>query len=326
MGEEGTKEGLMAADLKETLDRSRGDCGGACSESRNPAVSQSCNASVSLHRTHIKAGRPWWRIDWRELWEYRDLLVLLVRRDLTAIYKQTILGPLWFVLQPLLTTVVFTIIFGKVAGISTEGIPQFVFYMSGTVMWNYFQGVLTQGAGSLVTSANVLTKVYFPRLVIPLSGVFTNFAHLLLNGVLFLGFYLYFLFFTSSGMSPNVWLLAVPVFVIQCALMGLGFGLWVSALTIKYRDLRFALPFLVQLWMYATPIVYPASLVVNPHWRLVLWLNPMTAVVEFNRYAFTGHGSADLAGLGLSWMVTVAVLVSGLFLFNKVQRTFVDTI
>jgi len=279
-----------------------------------------------MYRTHIKASRAWWRIDWAEIWEYRDLLVLLVQRDLTAIYKQTILGPLWFILQPLLTTVVFTLIFGKVAGISTEGVPQFVFYMSGTVLWNYFQGVLNHGAGSLASNTGVLSKVYFPRLVIPLSGVFTNFAQLALNTFIFLGFYLYFLLFTASGMHPNMGLFLVPLLIVECALMGLGFGLWISALTIRYRDLRFALPFLTQLWMYATPIVYPASLVVNPHWKYLLWLNPMTAVIEFARYAFTGKGSADVNGLSLSWFVTTVVLTSGLFLFNKVQRTFVDTI
>lgn len=278
-----------------------------------------------MHRTIIKAGSPWWRIDFREIWEYRDLLLLLVKRDLTAIYKQTVLGPLWFVIQPLLTTIVFTIIFGNVAKIPTEGVPPFVFYMSGTIFWNYFAGVLNHGAGSLVANTNVLSKVYFPRLIIPLSGVFINFAHLALNFVLFLGFGVWFLW-QGSEMSPNSWLLLLPVLILQCGLMGLGFGLWVSAMTIKYRDLRFALPFLIQLWMYATPIVYPASLVVRPSLKLLLWLNPMTAVVEFSRYGFTGQGSADLVGLGLSWAVTLLVLVSGLFLFNKVQRTFVDTI
>lgn len=284
------------------------------------------SGAMPAHRTHIKAGQPWWRIDWRELWEYRDLLSLLVKRDLTAIYKQTILGPLWFIIQPLLTTIVFTVIFGKVGGLSTDGIPHFIFYMSGTILWTYFQGVLNHGANSLVSNTTVLSKVYFPRLVIPLSGVFTNFMHLLLNYVMFLGFYLYFLVFTKSGMQPNAVMWLQPVLILQCALMGLGFGLWVSALTIKYRDLRFALPFLTQLWMYATPIVYPASLVVSPHWRFLLWLNPMTAVVEFSRYGFTGRGAADVAGYSLSWAVTVLVLAGGLFLFNKVQRTFVDTI
>jgi lipopolysaccharide transport system permease protein len=276
-------------------------------------------------RTHIKANQPWWRINWAEIWEYRDLLILLVKRDLTAIYKQTILGPLWFVIQPLLTTIVFTIIFGNVANIPTDGVPHFIFYMSGTILWNYFQGVLNHGAGSLVANTGVLSKVYFPRLVIPLSGVFVNFAHLVLNMVLFLGFYLWFLL-RGSDMQPNLWLFMLPALVLQCALMGFGFGLWVSALTIKYRDLRFALPFLTQLWMYATPVVFPASLVQKPILKLILWLNPMTAIVEFNRYAFTGQGTPDVAGLGLSWGVTVLVLVSGLFLFNKVQRTFVDTI
>lgn len=197
-------------------------------------------------RTHIKANQPWWRINWAEIWEYRDLLILLVKRDLTAIYKQTILGPLWFVIQPLLTTIVFTIIFGNVAKIPTDGVPHFIFYMSGTILWNYFQGVLNHGAGSLVANTGVLSKVYFPRLVIPLSGVFVN----------------------------------------------------------------------TQLWMYATPVVFPASLVQKPILKLILWLNPMTAIVEFNRFAFTGQGTPALGGLGLSWGVTVVVLVSGLFLFN----------
>jgi lipopolysaccharide transport system permease protein len=160
-------------------------------------------------KTHIKANQPWWRIGWREIWEYRDLLKLLIRRDLTAIYKQTILGPLWFVIQPLLTTVVFTIIFGNVANISTDGVPHFVFYMSGAIFWNYFQGVLNHGAGSLVGNTNVLSKVYFPRLIIPLSGVFVNLAHLALNFVLFLGFYGWFML-RSIDMSPNGWLLLLP--------------------------------------------------------------------------------------------------------------------
>ena len=278
-----------------------------------------------MYRTVIKANAQWWCIDWREIIEYRDLLILLVKRDLTAIYKQTILGPLWFVIQPLLTTVVFTIIFGTVAKIPTDGIPPFIFYMTGTVFWNYFQGVLNHGAGSLVANTNVLSKVYFPRLIIPLSGVLSNLAHLALNFILFLGFYCWFMF-RGSEMSPNGWLLILPVLILQCGLLGLGFGLWISAVTVKYRDLRFALPFLIQLWMYATPIVYPVSLVTKPSLKLLLWLNPMTAVVEFSRYGFTGQGSVDLSGLSLSWIVTLLVLASGLFMFNKTQRTFVDTI
>jgi len=241
-------------------------------------------------------------------------------------YKQTILGPAWFIIQPLLTTVVFTVVFGRIGKIPTDGIPHFIFYMCGTVLWGFFAGVMTLGANSLVMNVGLLNKVYFPRLIIPLTGVFTNFANLLLNCVMFLGFYFYFLFFTSSALGPNIWLLIVPLLVLQSALLGLGFGLWISAMTIKYRDLKFALPFLTQLWMYATPIVYPISEITNPTWRLILWLNPMTAIVEISRYALTGKGTTDLCGLGLSVAVTTVVLISGLFIFNRSQRTFVDTI
>lgn len=277
------------------------------------------------HVTVICANSAWWKINFREIYQYRDLLLLLVKRDLTAVYKQTILGPLWFILQPLVTTIVFTVIFGKVAKIDVGEVPHFVFYMSGLVFWNYFSGILNHGAGSLISNANVLSKVYFPRLIIPLSGVITQLAHLALNFLTFLGFFAWYMW-QGSNLEPNRWLLLLPVLVLQCALMGLAFGLWVSSLTIKYRDLRFALPFLIQLWMYATPIVYPARLVVTPLYQKILWLNPMTAVVEFGRHGFTGQGVINLEGLALSWGVTLLMLLSGLMLFNRIQRTFVDTL
>jgi lipopolysaccharide transport system permease protein len=279
----------------------------------------------NTYQTIIRAGRPWWRIDWRELWEYQDLLWLMVKRDLTAIYKQTILGPLWFIIQPLVTTIVFTIIFGKVAKISTDGIPQFVFYMAGTVMWNYFQGCMNQSGNSLIGSANVLSKVYFPRLVVPLSALFTNLAHFLLNLIMFFGFYAWF-FFTSPSMRPTAGIFFFPFLIFQCAFIGLGVGLWVAALTTKYRDLRFALPFLTQLWMYGTPIVYPASLIVSPKWRILLWSNPMSFIVECTRWMFTGTGTISFNAGAISIATTLFILISGLFIFNKVQRTFVDTI
>jgi lipopolysaccharide transport system permease protein len=277
-------------------------------------------------QTIIKANQSFWRINFRELVEYRDLLWMLVVRDLTAIYKQTVLGPLWFVIQPLVTTLVFTVIFGKVANVSTDGMPHFIFYMSGTVLWNFFAGCMTQSSNSFVSNTNVLTKVYFPRLIIPLSSVFTNLAHFALNLVMFLGFYFYFLFFTSASIQPRWELTLFPLLIIQCALLGLGVGLWVAALTTKYRDLRFALPFLTQLWMFATPIVYPASLVVRPSMKLLLWSNPMSFVVEGARWMFTGTGTVNLMAASLSIGITVLLLVSGLVLFNRVQRTFVDTI
>ncbi len=277
-------------------------------------------------KTHIKANQPWWRIDWSEVVAYRDLLYMMILRDLTAVYKQTVLGPLWFVIQPLMMTLVFTVIFGQLAGVSTDGSPRFVFYMCGTVLWNYFAGCMNQSGTSLVSNMNVLKKVYFPRLIIPISAVFTNFAHFVLNLILFLGFYLGFLLFTDSNMFPRLALLAFPLLVLQSAALGLALGLWVAGMTTKYRDLRFALTFLTQLWMYATPVVWPASLVVRPSMKLLLWLNPMSFVIECARWMFTGTGTVSLAAAAVSIGMTVVLLASGLFLFNKVQRTFVDTL
>jgi lipopolysaccharide transport system permease protein len=279
-----------------------------------------------MHQIIIRANQPWWHIPWREIAEYRDLLWLMVKRDLTAIYKQTILGPLWFIIQPLVMTIVLTVIFGKVANISTDGVPHLIFYMCGTVLWNYFLGCMNQGANSLIGNTNILSKVYFPRLIIPLSGVFTNLAHFLLNLLMFLSFFVYFFFFTKVDLKPNLMLVCFPFLILQCALIGLGVGLWVAALTTKYHDLRFALPFLTQIWMYATPIVYPASLIVSPTYRLLLWSNPMSFVVECSRWMFTGSGTITIASITISIGMTIFLLISGLFLFNKVQRTFVDTI
>ena len=281
---------------------------------------------LDMPRTIIRANQPWWRVPLGEIADYRDLLLLLVKRDLTAIYKQTILGPLWFIIQPLVTTVVFTIIFGKVANVSTDGVPHLIFYMCGTVLWNYFQGCMTQSANSLVGNANIMSKVYFPRLIIPISGVFTNLAHFLLNLIMFFGFYAYFLFFVHSPLRPNPLLIWFPILVLHCALIGLGVGLWVAALTTRYQDLRFALTFLTQIWMYATPIVYPASLIVSPAYRLLLWMNPMSFVVECARLMFTGSGTVTMASFVISVSMTLLLLVSGLLVFNRVQRTFVDTI
>lgn len=279
-----------------------------------------------MHKTHIRANQPWWTINWQEIAEYRDLLWMLTLRDLTAIYKQTILGPLWFIIQPLITTLVFTVIFGQLANISTDGIPKIVFYMGGTVLWNYFAGCMTQGANSLVANTTILSKVYFPRLIIPLSGVLSNLAHFSLNLMMFLGFYLYFLGFTPTSMQPRWELALFPLLVIQCALVGLGVGLWVAALTTKYRDLRFALTFLTQIWMYATPIVWPASLVVRPSMKLLLWSNPLSFIVECARWMFTGTGTITWLAASVSIVMTLFLVASGLLVFNRIQRNFVDTI
>lgn len=277
-----------------------------------------------MQRTHIKANQPWWRINWRELLDYRDLFWLTVYRDLTSIYKQSVLGPLWFILQPVLTTVVFTIVFGNFAKISTDGLPPFLFYMSGLVLWNYFQGVLNGAASSLMSNAGVLRKVYFPRLLPPLSSVITYLGHFAINFLVFIGFFAYFLL-KGSSIHPSWWILLLPVLVFHCACVGLGAGLWLSAMTIKYRDVSFALPFLTQLWMYATPVIYPSS-EVSAKWKWVIAANPMAGVIEVNRFAFLGAGSPDRMILIVSFLVGIGLLISGLFVFNRAQRTFVDTI
>jgi len=277
-------------------------------------------------RTVIKADQPWWWIDWQEIWEYRDLLWFLVLREFTAVYKQSILGPLWFIIQPLATTLVFTVIFGNIAKIGTDGLPPLLFYMSGMVMWSYFQGCMNGISTTLIQNVNLFGKVYFPRLTVPFALVLSNFGQFLLNLVVFLGFYFFYLFFSESFIRPNFFIFLLPLLVLQCAIVGLGVGLWLSALTVKYRDLRFALPFLSQLWLFATPIVYPASSVVQAKWRLLLAMNPMSGIVELNRYAFLGTGTTDGSFICVSMGSGILLLVTGLFLFNKIQRTFVDTI
>ena len=275
--------------------------------------------------TIIEPTKSYLSIKWKEIFEYRDLLVLLAKRDITVVYKQTILGPIWFLIQPIITAVVFTVIFGRVAKIATGGIPHFVFYMSGTVMWNYFSSVLNNSATSLIGNSTLLSKVYFPRLIMPFASVLSNFVHFLLNMAIFVVFYLYF-FLAGSPLQPSWWIVALPLVIVYTALVGLGFGLWVAALTTKYRDLRFALPFILQMWMYATPIVYPASGVSDPVFRMILWANPMSVAVELNRYVFTGISSISLAPVLIGVVVMTVVLVSGIVVFNRVQRNFVDTI
>ncbi len=276
-------------------------------------------------RTVIKADQSYLHINWREIWEYRDLLWFFVLRDFTAVYKQSILGPLWFVLQPLATTLVFTVVFGNIAKIGTDGVPPFLFYLSGMVLWNYFQNCMNSVSNVLIGQAGMLSKVYFPRLVLPLSQVISNLGQFLLNFAMFLGFWVYYRCFTDAAIQPHALIVCAPLLVLQCAAVGLGVGLWLSAATVKYRDLRFALPFLAQLWMFLTPIVYPASLV-SKKWHWLIAINPMAGIVEFNRHAFLGVGNIDFSFYFTGLMVGLVMLVTGLLAFNKVQRTFVDTI
>lgn len=278
-----------------------------------------------MHRTHIRANQHWWIIDWNEFAHYRDLLWFLVRRDFTTLYKQTILGPVWYILQPVATTLVFVVVFANIAQVGTDGAPSFLFYMSAMVFWTFFQGCLMDISGTFVNNAHLFGKVYFPRLIVPVSMVIKNSGQLLLSFCIFLVFYAYYRLMGTTVIHATPWLALIPVLIFQSALAGLGAGLWLATLTAKYRDLRFALTLIAQLWMFATPIVYSASSVTE-RWRWLLLVNPMAGTVMFSRLAFLGVGAADLAMLASSCTISVILAVSGVLFFNKVQRTFIDSV
>jgi lipopolysaccharide transport system permease protein len=260
-----------------------------------------------------------------ELWSYRDLVMLFVRRDFVAVYKQTILGPLWYLIQPLLTTLTFTFIFGNVAKLPTDGLPQFLFYMSGTVIWAYFAECLNKTSNIFVQNANLFGKVYFPRLAMPVSILISNLVTFLIQFVLFLLFVLYF-FLRGSPVHFNwPWVTLSPILILMMAGLGLGFGILISSLTTKYRDLRFLVTFGVQLLMYATPVIYPASSIPE-QFQWIIRVNPLSSIVEAFRYAFLGTGSVSIIQLLYSFSFMFVVIFLGFVIFNKVEQTFMDTV
>jgi len=273
----------------------------------------------------IKATRGWRGVDLAEIWRYRDLLFLLVRRDFVSNYKQTVLGPLWFIIQPLLTTIIFTIIFGKVAKIPTDGMPPMLFYLAGLLGWNFFSRTLNATSSTLVSNLGIFGKVYFPRMVVPLAGVVSNYIALGIQLATFLCFWAYFKFFTAAGPTIHAgWDLALfPLVILQISALALGVGLWLSALTAKYRDLGFLTGTIIQLWMYATPIIYPVSQIPE-NWRWVSSLNPMEMPVVAIRHMFIGQAGGVSGDFTASLLITFTVLVTGVFAFNKVEKTFVD--
>jgi lipopolysaccharide transport system permease protein len=272
----------------------------------------------------IRSRSKWLDIDLKEIWRYRDLILLFVRRDFVTAYKQTILGPLWHLLPPLFSTLVFTVVFGRIANIPTDGAPGPLFYMSALVAWNYFAACLTSTSNTLVANAGIFGKVYFPRLTVPLSVVITGLLTFFIQLGLFLCLWLFF-FLKGASVKPNIFVLFVPLLILQMGMLGLGFGTLVSSLTTKYRDLTFAVGLGVQLWMYATPIVYPLSQI-PAQWRWLYALNPMAAIVEAFRYAFLGAGSVRPLHMAISLSVTVVVLFVGLVLFRRIEKTFLDTV
>lgn len=265
----------------------------------------------------------WFDINLKEVWQYRDLVMLFVRRNFVSQYKQTILGPMWAIIQPLLTTVVFTVVFGSLAGLSAEGVPSFLFFLSGNVAWQYFSGCLTSTANTFTGNAGILGKVYFPRLVMPISTVMTNLISFGIQMAMFLGFLVYY--WVQGAVQPNWYVLLTPVLIVHMAMLSLGTGVIISALTTKYRDLKMLVGFGVQLWMYATPVAYDIGIIPAKYMGLYM-LNPMTPVVNAFRTAFLGLGSFEIGYYLLSWAVTALILFVGVVLFSRVEKTFMDTV
>ncbi|MFV0606255.1 MAG: ABC transporter permease [Niabella sp.] len=264
-------------------------------------------------------------INLKEVWHYRDLLMLLVKRDFIAVYKQTILGPLWFFIQPLLTSLMFVVVFGRIAGLSTEGVPQMLFYIAGITLWTYFAECLNKTATVFKDNANIFGKVYFPRLIMPLSIVTSNLVKFGVQLILFLIIWIYYLAQPHSPIHPNIYMALLPVLIVLMAGMALGFGMIISAMTNKYKDLVFLLTFAVQLAMYATPVAYPLS-TVSEKYQWLLKLNPMTSIVETFRHGFLGSGTMDGGSLLYTTVITMIILFLGTIIFNKVEKSFMDTV
>lgn len=272
----------------------------------------------------IRPQRAWWDLRLGDLWRYRDLVWLFVWRDFVAYYKQTILGPLWYLIQPIMTTGVFTIIFGNIAQLSTDGLPPFLFYLAGNTVWAYFSACLTSTSDTFRGNAGLFGKVYFPRLAIPVSIVISQIISFGIRMLVFLGFFAYFLA-SGSDINPNWWILSLPILLFIMAGLGLGMGIIVSSLTTKYRDLQQLVGFGVQLLMYGTPVIYPLSSI-NGQWRWLILANPMTPVVEMFRFAFLGTSAISPMYLLYSMGFVFVVLLIGVLIFNRVETTFMDTV
>lgn len=272
----------------------------------------------------IKPVSGWFNFHLKDVWRYRDLLFMFVRRDFVSVYKQTILGPFWFFLQPVLTTITFTIVFGNIAKIPTDGIPPILFYMSGIVCWGYFADCLTRTSSTFITNANIFGKVYFPRLVSPLSNIISLLMKFGIQMLLLVGFLIYFKL-NGSEVNPNIYILLTPFLILLMAGLGLGFGIIVSSLTTKYRDLSFLVGFGVQLLMYATPVIYPLSAAPEKY-RWIILANPMTSIIDTFRFAYLGAGTFNLGNLIYSTVFMLIVMAIGIVIFNRVEKTFMDTV
>lgn len=279
--------------------------------------------------TIIQPQTKWFDLKLKQVLEYRDLIFLFVKRNFVSKYKQTVLGPIWAVIQPLLTTVVFTLVFGNIAGLAPGGIPSFIFYLSGTILWTYFSGCLTQTANTFVSNSHIMGKVYFPRLVMPISTVFSEMIGLAIQYAFLIIFLVYYTV-TGQGVHPNLWILMTPLMILQLALLSLGFGIIISALTTKYRDLAMLVAFGTQLWMYASPIAYDmfsmGAFAPGGKWHALYMCNPVTSIVNLFRYGYLGIGTMEWNYYFIGWGTTFVVLFIGIILFNRIEKTFMDTV
>ena len=273
----------------------------------------------------IRPHEKLWHIDFKEIWRYRDLIELFVRRNIVVQYKQTILGPLWYLIQPVLTVIMNMVVFGNIAKMSTDGMPQALFYMAGNICWFYFSYCLNQSSNTFIANQSMFGKVYFPRLVVPIAVVISNLLRFVIQVGLFVVLYLYF-FVKGAPIAPNWTILLTPLLVMMLAGLGLGFGILISSLTTKYRDFTILFTFIVQLWMYATPIVYPLSMVEKGTLRTLIMANPMTSIIEAFKYATLGQGYFSWFALGYSFLFMSVLLLFSVVIFNKVQRNFMDTV
>ncbi len=272
----------------------------------------------------IKAKESLMSLNLKEVWHYKDLLLLLVKRDFIVFYKQTILGPIWFFIQPILTMAVYVILFGQVAKLSTDGVPKIVFYLSGIIIWNYFSEALTKTSTVFKDNAIIFGKVYFPRLIMPLSIVLSGLMKFAIQFGLFILVVLYFTF-VEKTIHPNVWVLATPLLIFLMAAFALGLGMIFSSLTTKYKDLIFLLTFGIQLFMYATPVVYPLS-AIPERYKVILKANPLTSIFECFRYGYLGSGDFEPLGLLMSTASIIILLIAGTIIFNSVEKSFMDTV
>jgi lipopolysaccharide transport system permease protein len=271
----------------------------------------------------IKPPTGWLKLNLKEVWEYRDLILIFVKRDVVSIYKQTILGPLWFILGPIFTVITYTFVFNKIANISTDGVPAPLFYLAGTTLWNYFQTCFNGTADTFTTNAGIFGKVYFPRLVSPISLIISNLVKLGIQLIMFLLFWFYY--YHNGVITPNNYLLLLPLLVILMGGIALGMGIIISSFTAKYRDLTYVVSFGITLLMYITPVIYPVSAIPETYKPLVM-INPIAPIIETFRYGFTGAGTFSWASLTYSSLFMVIILLIGIFTFNRTEKTFMDTV